>query len=82
MQGEHRSYRVTPLINNLFAEPKQSDDKVASDPAEAKPTIGRSAATEDSAMPQGPKLYLLKLIEYNKIALMEKYGYSGATALT
>ena len=33
-------------------------------------------------MPQGPKLYLLKLIEYNKIALLEKYGCAGATALT
>ena len=25
-------------------------------------------------MPQGPKLYLLKLIEYNKIALLEKFA--------
>lgn len=28
---------------------------------------------------EGPKLYLLKLIEFNKIAILEKHGYSTAT---
>jgi hypothetical protein len=35
-------------------------------------------SSEEESYPQGPKLYLLKLIEFNKIAVLEKYGLSAA----
>ena len=31
-------------------------------------------------MLSGPKLYLLKLIEFNKIDVLEKYGFTNTTA--
>ena len=37
-----------------------------------------AAATtpDDSELPSGPKIYMLKLVEFNKIAILEKYGYA------
>lgn len=64
--GNQRGYRTTPLINNLFSDP-ELEEKV-DDGSGAKPL------SLDASMRCEPKLYLLKLVEYNKIALWEKYG--------
>ena len=50
-------------INNLVAE--QSSSAAAAQP-------------DDSELPSGPKMYMLKLIEFNKITILEKYGYAAA----
>ena len=51
-------------INNLMA------DQSSSAAAAAQP--------DDNELPSGPKIYMLKLIEFNKIAILEKYGYAAA----
>ena len=37
-----------------------------------------AAAPDDSELPSGPKIYMLKLVEFNKIAILEKYGYANS----
>ena len=65
-QGSARAYRATPLINNLFA-----DENVQNAQSQSKPGL------DEQAVLSGPKLYLLKLVEYNKIALLEKHGFAA-----
>ena len=60
---EQRSRRQVK-INNLMSE--QSSSAAA------------AAQPDDSELPSGPKMYLLKLVEFNKIAILEKYGYAAA----
>ena len=48
-----------------------------------KKTTTNPRPSEDSlaasSAPSGPKLYLLKLVEFNKIEVLEKYGFAAAT---
>ena len=70
------------MINNLFSPSDvagassdndgMSDDK---EQDESEKVINEQKKEELS----GPKLYLLKLIEFNKIEVLEKYGISSAT---
>ena len=80
-QGKQRAYRATPLINNLF-------NVGTSDTTETEAQNGQEKDAESSfglgidndQMLSGPKLYLLKLIEFNKIDVLEKYGFTNTTA--
>ena len=70
--------RASPLINNLFS------DVNSPDPATNKEDLDNMTKTkqqlsEEAKELSGPKLYLLKLIEFNKIEVLEKYGFSSAT---
>lgn len=77
-QGVHRAYRSAPLINNLFDEIDSVADDLKSSEMAGSGLLPDSGQTQsdDNQMPQGPKLFLLKLVEYNKIAMLEKSGSS------
>ena len=73
LPSRQQQRRTTPLINNLFTESAEEKES-------GKETSGLFlAAKEDSEAQSGPKLYLLKLIEFNKIEVVEKYGFAAAT---
>jgi hypothetical protein len=69
-------YRRPVMINNLF-EPGQ-----LSSPSESKDKLEEKDDFLDEPIPDepeisGPKLYLLKLVEFNKVALLEKVGFGA-----
>ena len=46
--------------------------------ADQSSSAAAAAQPDDNELPSGPKIYMLKLIEFNKIAILEKYGYAAA----
>ena len=71
--------KPTPLINNLFDSANEGEGgSDAAKPDLSSIFFGGIAGDEDESTLQGPKLYLLKLIEFNKIAVLEKFGGSAS----
>ena len=70
--------RTQPLINNLFTEAEDGKDKsgLKRPQKSAKDSNLLFDLENEKKEIEGPKLYLLKLIEFNKIAILEKQGYS------
>ena len=77
-------YRRPVLINNLFDDTNDGDEGVQSNDSDPKETKNKKIplelleeSSEEGVADQisGPKLYLLKLVEFNKIAILEKFGF-------
>ena len=62
------------MINNLFEPGQLTEDRARV--GEADRDLLEDPVAEEPEI-SGPKLYLLKLVEFNKIALLEKVGFGA-----